>query len=76
MAALDKLDGQTFLRVAFVLADESSLSRMFSDLPPERRPDMVRAAADAGLWAELLELVGRLDEPLRGSYMELSATAR
>jgi hypothetical protein len=76
MAALSVIDHVTLLHVGFVVEEQSGLQQMFDDVPPERRPELVEAAARAGLLAELQHLIGRLEPPLRRSYEELAAAIR
>jgi hypothetical protein len=76
LAALVELDSDTRAQVVFVVEDEAGLEQMFADVPPPERAELVDAAARAGLSAELLELLGRLPEPLRSSYLELATASR
>jgi hypothetical protein len=76
LAALVEIDSETRAQVVFVVEDEAGLQQLFADVAPAERVELVEAASRAGLSAELLEVVSRLPEPLRGSYLELAATSR
>jgi hypothetical protein len=76
LAALAVLDYETAAQVVFVVEDEAGLQQLFADVPSDERGELVDAAARAGLSSELLEVVNRLPEPLRESYLELAASTR
>jgi hypothetical protein len=76
LAALVELDPETRAQVVFLVEDEAGLEQLFADVPVQERGELVDAAARAGLSAELLEVVGELPEPLRGSYLELATASR
>jgi hypothetical protein len=72
-AALDAMDAPTILQVTFVAEDKDRLDHLIGVLEEDRLTELLDAATRAGLWDELLELFGRLSEPLRGRYLELAA---
>jgi hypothetical protein len=76
LAALAPLDYETLAQVVFVVEDEAGLHQLFADIPPHERGELIDAAARAGLSSELVEVVSRLPEPLRESYLELAAARR
>ncbi len=76
LAALAEIDHDTRAHVILVVEDEDGLHQMFADIPPAERPELIDAAARAGVSAELLEVVSRLPEPLRASYLELATSTR
>lgn len=67
------IDDEAVLRVAFVLEDEDHLDHVFGLLPAHRRASLVRAAADADLWPEALELLSRLSERRCGELADAAA---
>lgn len=76
LAALVELDSDTRAQVVFLVEDAAGLEQLFADVPVAERPELLDAAARAGLSAELLEVVSRLPVPLRDSYLELAAASR
>jgi hypothetical protein len=76
LAALEVIDTDTLLHVAFVVEDEEGLDQLFADIPPGRRVELIDAAVHGAISAELLALVSRLDPPLRSAYEELAAAPR
>jgi hypothetical protein len=76
LAALVELDAETRAQLVFVVEDEPGLVQLFADVPVQERGELFDAAGRAGLSAELREVVGRLPEPLRSSYLELATTSR
>ena len=76
LAALVELDAETRAQIVFVIEDKAGLEQLFADVPAQERGELVDAAGRAGLSAELLEVVGCLPEPLRGSYLELATASR
>jgi hypothetical protein len=73
-AAIGVMDAATILHVTFVAEDKDRLDRLIGALGEDRLPEVLDAAARAGLWSELLDLFGRLPEPWRGRYLELAAS--
>jgi hypothetical protein len=76
LAALAEIDHDLRAQVVFVVEDEPGLHQMFADIAPQERRELIDAAARAGASAELLELIARLPEPLRESYLGLAAASR
>jgi hypothetical protein len=72
-AALDAMDATTILQVTFVAEDKDRLDQLIGAVDEDRLAELLDAAAQAGLWNELLELFSHLDEPLRRRYLELAA---
>jgi hypothetical protein len=72
-AALAVMDAATMLHATFVAEDDDQLDHVIALLPEARLVELLDAAAGAGLWDELLELLGRLGEPRRTHYLELAA---
>jgi len=73
VAVFAVVDDEALLRVAFVLEDEERLDHVFGLLPAQRRAGLVRAAADADLWPEALDLLSRLSERLCGELADAAA---
>lgn len=65
-AAMGALDDETMLRTAFVLEHKDRLDHAVGLLPPERVPSILRCAAEHGLWAEALDLLGQLSDDRLG----------
>lgn len=59
-AALGAMDNATLLRVGFVLEDKTRLERLIGLLPNSRMTGIIRAAAEANLWLEALDLLAHL----------------
>ena len=72
-AALAVIDADTLIRVAFVLEDPSHVDRLFDPLPGHRIVEVIDAAAADGRWEELQDVVLRLPEPLRQTYLRMAA---
>lgn len=72
-AAVASMDAATILQVSFVAEDKDRLDHLIGALQEQRLAELLDAAADAGLWEELIDLFGRLSEPWRGRYLELAA---
>ena len=68
-AALDTMDDETILRVAFVLEDKAHLSRLLDGLSSARSAGIIAAAARAGLWLEALDLLNHLSESQRAEMV-------
>jgi hypothetical protein len=73
-AALETMDDEAVLQVAFVLEDRSQLSRLFARLPKGRAAGVIAAAARDGLWLEALDLLNHLHKRQRRE-MILAAAA-
>ena len=73
VAALEVMDAETVLQATFVAEDDDQLDQVVVLLPEGRLGELLDVAASAGLWDELLELLGRLSEPRRTRYLELAA---
>jgi hypothetical protein len=73
-AAVATMDDEDLLQVAFVLEDESDLSRLFAKLPKGRSAGVIAAAARDGLWLEALDLLNHLHKRQR-KEMVLAALA-
>ncbi len=73
-AAVATMDDEDLLQVAFVLEDESDLSRLFAKLPKGRSAGVIAAAAHDGLWLEALDLLNHLHKRQR-KEMVLAALA-
>lgn len=72
LAALEAMTAETVLRATFVAEDEELLNEVVALLPERRLTELLDAGAAAGLWEELLELLGRLPEPRRSEYLALA----
>jgi hypothetical protein len=72
-AAVEAMDATTVLQVSFVAEDKDRLEHLIGVLDGDRLAELLDAAARAGLWDELIDLLGRLPEPWRGRYLELAA---
>lgn len=59
-AAVDRLDDEALLQIAFVIEDKDRLDHVVSMLAHERLTGIVRAAAEAGLWPEALDFLSHL----------------
>ena len=73
-AAVATMDDEAVLQVAFVLEDQSQLSRLFAKLPKGRSAGVIAAAAHEGLWLEALDLLNHLHKRQRRE-MVLAALA-
>ena len=60
-AALTAMDERALLQVAFVLEEKDRLDRLADLLSDERLDRVIQTAASEDLWAEALDLLGRLD---------------
>ena len=72
-AALEEMDDATLLRVGFVLEDKGRLPRLVSLLPEQRVRGLIAAAAEAHLWVEALDLLGRLSAKQRAMIVDGAA---
>jgi hypothetical protein len=73
LAALEAMDATTILHASFVAEDKDRLDQLIGRLEEDRLGELLDVAARAGLWKEVLELFSRLEEPVRGRYLELAA---
>jgi hypothetical protein len=68
-AAERAMDDGALLEVAFVLEDKHQVGRLLSRLPQARAAGILRAAADAGLWLQALDLLNHLSARQRRSMV-------
>jgi hypothetical protein len=68
-AAESAMDDGALLEVAFVLEDKHQVGRLLSRLPQARAAGILRAAADAGLWVQALDLLNHLSARQRRSMV-------
>lgn len=72
-ASLDVLDDVGLLRTAFVLDDKERAGNVVELLPAKRYTSLLRRADEQELWAQALDLVTHLDEPLRARFAAAAA---
>ena len=72
-AALAIMDDETLLRVCFVLEAKQRLGHVAGLLPDERVGGLIRAAADANLWPEALDLLNHLSDKRRARFADAAA---
>jgi hypothetical protein len=70
IAAVEAMDDSSLLHVAFVLESKDSLKELVGVLPSPRLDGIVRAAADANLWSEVLDLLRHLTLQQRKALIE------
>jgi hypothetical protein len=73
VAAVEAMDAATVLQVTFVAEDKDRLDDLIGVLDEDRMQELLDVADRAGLWDELLDLLGRLSEPRRSRYRQLAA---
>lgn len=73
VAAVDVMDAETVLHVTFVAEDKDRLDHLIGGLEQHRLGELLDAAERFRMWDELLDLFGRLDEPLRSRYLAAAA---
>jgi hypothetical protein len=66
-AALEVMDDQALLRVAFVLESKSTLDELVGLLAPGRLDGIIDVAASANLWPETLDLLAHLSDEQRAA---------
>lgn len=73
-------DGEQLLRIGFVLDDLSRLDHVGAMLSDRQIDDMLSAAAECGLWAELADLLGHLQrerlDRMAGRFAAASESVR
>lgn len=73
LAAFDVIDDETMLRVACVIEDRAAIDRLFGLVPEHRLAGLLHAAAEHGLWADLLELVGSVSPVTLATVADVAA---
>lgn len=70
-ATLELIDAEDVLRIAFVLEDRRRLGPLIAMLDDEQMASLSRAAAEARLWPETLDLLARMPERSRRKLVNL-----
>jgi len=73
-AAVEAMDDEALLRVAFVLESKERLHELVSLLPEARIDGILDAAARAHLWMEALDLLANLDDSQRREFAKRTGT--
>lgn len=73
-AAMAQIDDAGLLRIAFVMEGKDRLDHVVGLLPEDRLAGVLRAAEQARLWPEALDLLDHLSPQRKGQLAELAAS--
>lgn len=73
-AAMAQIDDPGLLRIAFVMEGKDRLDHVVGLLPDDRLAGVLRAAEQARLWPEALDLLDHLSPQRKGQLAELAAS--
>ena len=75
-AAMAQIDDAGLLRIAFVMEGKNRLDHVVGLLPEDRLAGVLRAAEQAQLWPEALDLLDHLSPQRQGQLAEIAASYR